>query len=266
MNNSHSLQLLQKRELHVLQAFHDFCEAHQLTYFLTSGTLLGAIRHQGFIPWDDDVDVLMPRQDYENFIALFLQQQEKQLPLKLATPEHTLNYYVPCVKLFDSRFPMQEPNLRKACQLGPWIDIFPLDNMSNDYKKAVKLFNHIKQWRRVCEYKRLQKSFTYKKLKSILQYVYFKAVAVFPLSFVLRHINQLSKKYAADTLTTYVCVVVMGSYGLKEIMPRVWFENRELHVFEGKEFYIPNGWHEILTRFYGDYMTPRKHDYVHFDL
>ena len=71
MSRELSLQQLHKIETDVLQVLHDFCEEYNLTYYLFAGTLLGAIRHKGFIPWDDDVDVLMPRSDYEKFLKLF---------------------------------------------------------------------------------------------------------------------------------------------------------------------------------------------------
>lgn len=259
-----SLKKLQKMELEVLQKFHSFCEEHSLTYYLIGGTLLGAIRHKGFIPWDDDIDVVMPRADYEKFIRLFLEKQQEQLPFKLATLANTQNYYQSFAKLFDARFPMIEPQIRIPCPLGPWVDIFPLDNMSDNYNTAVRFFRYMTLWRKMRGWK--VALFNKLTLKDFVRRFLALCLAPFPRTWLISQLDKRAKRYAGASLSKYVCVVTMGTYGLKEIMPREWFEGRELHSFEDKQFYIPSGSHHILTNLYGDYMTPRKPVYIHFDI
>lgn len=251
-----SLEKLHNTELEVLQKFHDFCELHSLTYYLVYGTLLGAIRHNGFIPWDDDVDVGMPREDYEKFIKLFLAESNKHLPFKLAIPSNTPNYYLPFAKLFDSRFPISESKTRKPCLLGPWIDIFPLDNMPEDYTKATKLFRHVKKINKLNSIRNVKSSSN--GIKRILRESMAAILRLLPREYLLNELNYISSRYHSDTFSKYVCVVVLGVYGTKEIMPSVWFQNRELHHFENRKFYIPTRYHDILTNLYGDYMTPIK--------
>lgn len=263
MEQKLSLEQLHHIELEILQEFHNFCEEHALTYYLIGGTLLGAIRHKGFIPWDDDIDVVMPRNDYEKFLTLF-EHDNKISHLKLAFLGHTPNYYCPTAKVFDSRFEMHESNIRITCPLGPWIDVFPLDNMSDDYRAAVALFKKISFWNHLkCGKTLLHNKKTFKeRIKKLIS----KCLFCIPLSYILEKINTTSRYYASNSFTKYVCVVTVGTYGLKEIMPREWFEKRELHVFEDRKFYIPTQYHNILTNLYGDYMTPRKPAYVHFDM
>ena len=263
METKLSLKELQHIELEVLRSFHVFCEENKLTYYLTAGTLLGAIRHNGFIPWDDDIDIVMPRPDYERFLQLF-EQKNTVSYLKLATPKNTPNYYVPMAKLFDSRFGMEEPNLRFPCPLGPWIDIFPLDNMGNEYEEAVSFFKKVGVWR-VLRCLRMLPS-QRKGLRRFARNCVTAVLSILPSAYFLNKINQVSRQYEDAHFTKYVCVVCMAGYGLKELFEGVWYQKRELHAFGPYQFYIPCGWHKILTRFYGDYMTPRKRDYVHFDL
>ncbi len=259
-----SLQELQRVELELLEVFHNFCEQNHLTYYLTAGTLLGAVRHNGFIPWDDDVDVLMPRPDYEKFLELF-EQKNTCSHLKLATPTNTPNYYTPMAKLVDSRFSMEEPHLRLPCPLGPWIDIFPLDNMGDDYKTAWRLYHRVGIWRKIRPWRLLPPSS--RGIRYALRRCVTAVLDLVPSASFLNQINKASRRYESSAFTKYVCVVSFPGYGLKEIMESSIYQTRQLHQFEGKQFYIPAGWKEILTRFYGaDYMTPRKLARIHFEL
>ncbi len=263
MKSNLSLKELQHIELEVLQEFHVLCEENKLTYYLTAGTLLGAVRHNGFIPWDDDVDVLMPRTDYERFLQIF-EQKNKASYIKLATPSNTNNYYTPMAKMYDTRFQMEEPHLRSSCPLGPWIDIFPLDNMGNDYKTALHLYKKVGIWRRLRALRFLptKRHGILRLIRNCITFV----LDFIPSSYFLNKINQVSRRYEDRQYTQYVGVMSLPGYGLKEIMEKNIYADRELHIFENKQFYIPIGWHEILTRFYGDYMTPRRRDYIHFEL
>lgn len=253
MTKKLSVEELHHTELEIMQEFHNFCEKNSLTYYLIGGTLLGAIRHKGFIPWDDDIDVVMPREDYEKFISIF-EQNNTNKHLKLATPQLTPNYHVPTIKLFDSRWTMEERNLRRPCPLGPWIDIFPLDNMSDDYEKATKLFWRVAKVRRLNVCRNMKPA--HKKLNNLIREPLAFILGFLPRTYLLNKLNKLASCYQSSEFSKYVCVVVLGTYGIKEIMPSQWFANRELHVFEDRKFYIPKGYHNILTNLYGDYMTP----------
>ena len=263
MSTQFSLEELHNVELAVLQEFHNFCEKYHLTYYLQAGTLLGAIRHNGFIPWDDDVDVAMPRSDYNKFLQLF-PKHNKLTYLKLADI-NTPNYYLPIAKLYDERFRLEELNLRHSCVLGPWIDIFPLDNMSNNINTAVNFFNQVALWRRLNNFKavnyRSKKRFRYyiRRFVTVL-------LSVIPQRWLLRIIDNKSQRYKSETLTKYICAVGSTSFGSDKIMKSEWFEAKHLHSFEDRKFYIPNGWHEILTNFYGDYMVlpPIEQRTTHF--
>ena len=124
--NKEEQEKLKQIELNLLVCFKEICEKHKLDYFLTGGTLLGAVRHKGFIPWDDDIDVGMPREDYETFLrvassclpdGIFLQTRKTD-------PEVPFNF----AKLRDSRTTFIETSIKDLdINHGVYIDIFPID-------------------------------------------------------------------------------------------------------------------------------------------
>jgi len=120
---------LQKRLLVILKVFAQVCEKHNLRYFLNGGTCLGAIRHKGFIPWDDDVDVMMPREDYEKFLTL--QDEFKGTPYFIQSWKSDRHYIYGFTKLRDSSSTFIEDFYKNhRINHGIWIDIFPIDGMS----------------------------------------------------------------------------------------------------------------------------------------
>ena len=120
---------LQKRLLVILKEFARVCGKHNLRYFLNGGTCLGAIRHKGFIPWDDDVDVMMPREDYEKFLTL--QYEYEGTPYFIQSWKSDPRYTYGFAKLRDSSTTFIEDFYRNhRINHGVWIDIFPLDGMA----------------------------------------------------------------------------------------------------------------------------------------
>ncbi len=253
MSQALSLQQLQQIETDVLQVLHDFCEEHHLTYYLFAGTLLGAIRHNGFIPWDDDVDVLMPRPDYEKFLKLF-PKHNKLAHIGLATKE-TPYFHLDIAKIYDKRWEVSEQCVRIPCPLGPWVDIFPLDNMGDNPQAVRKLYKQVKFWE-AFKYWKMQKA-PVKNFKHIMRELLLRPGLFFiPSHVLLNKIDKVAQQYASENFTKYVFNVTHTPYPPEKAMLSEWFSGKELHTFEGYQFYIPSGWHEILKNFYGDYMTP----------
>lgn len=135
---STSIELLHSVQLDMLVKFDKFCAENNLTYFLDSGTALGAVRHGGFIPWDDDVDVGMPREDYNKLLKL----GESGLPdnLLVQTYKNDQGYWMPFAKirLKDTFFPEVKIDVTKMKYQGIYIDVFPFDKVPDNESLAVK--------------------------------------------------------------------------------------------------------------------------------
>lgn len=136
-----SNQELQKRLLEMMHWFHSFCVNNNLRYYALGGTMLGAARHQGFIPWDDDLDIGMPRKDYDTLSALLQNHPDDRYVLE--TPNFFASDYNYCFsKLYDTQTTLVE-HLRRQIKRGIFIDIFPLDGMGNTEQESRNNFRKI---------------------------------------------------------------------------------------------------------------------------
>ena len=130
---------LKQIEFELLCKFHELCEKLNLRYSLGGGTLLGAIRHKGYIPWDDDIDVMMPRPDYNKFIGYCINNQTE---FKLKCYETDKNYVDLSAKIYNPNTILEENDvLEENEKFGVYIDIFPVDGLGNTYKEAKKAFS-----------------------------------------------------------------------------------------------------------------------------
>lgn len=140
---SFDVEQYKKQALRILEVFDSFCSANGLRYSIAYGTMLGAIRHKGFIPWDDDVDVMMPRPDYDRFIKL----TKKGLAngYKVISLYNCKNYYLKWAKIIDNNTTLIETFNHKDCILGTFIDVFPIDGLDNNIIIADKSYHSVKK-------------------------------------------------------------------------------------------------------------------------
>lgn len=131
---------LQKKLLEMLTWLTSFIEDNNLRYFVIGGTFLGAVRHKGFIPWDDDVDIALPRPDYQKLIQLLSVKKDKYV---IEYPDNkTKDYPYNIAKVYDTTTTMVE-SLRINVVRGVYIDVFPLDGLGNTYEDALKNYRKI---------------------------------------------------------------------------------------------------------------------------
>lgn len=256
--------------LEMLQWFHRQCEKNGLRYYIVGGTMLGAIRHQGFIPWDDDIDVAMPRKDYMAFVQKY--SKESHTPYIVEYPQDSnLDYSYVFAKIYDTRTYLVE-HLRHFVKRGLYIDVFPLDGIGDTCEVAYKNYQPILRNLRLhdmitCAFRNNRK--WYKNLSIIF------GRGISPLfvseRFLNNKINYLCAQRDFDRCE-YVGNLV-GNWGIKEIMPRSFFGMPKKYVFEGISVLGVENPDEYLKALYNDYMTlppmekrASHHDYVEFDL
>ena len=250
--NLRKLQLLQ---LDIANAIKELCESNGIPYFLIGGTLLGAIRHKGFIPWDDDFDVGMLREDYERFIKIAEEKLDKK-KFFLETWDTEKGYGFPFakVKLNGTRYP--ERNAPKSVHQGIFVDVFPIDTAAPTKRKRLLQLAVFQVTYKFYIYKKGYVPRVLYNKKSNVKWIVAKimgAVAHLVPDSVLKNIISKSLKFYNLSSGT-VAVNLLGAYGYKETCSKEGLVETIKVPFEDTEFAIPKGYIEYLTNMYGDYM------------
>lgn len=238
----------QKRiELEILASFDAFCRLHDLQYQIAFGTLLGAIRHEGFIPWDDDIDIVMPRNDYERFFCLFRSCNTND-HLKLLSYRDKTSIY-PFFKLVDTRTKVIEISVNPRYTTGVWIDIFPIDGMPCSDKNELFSLNEATLMKYNFVVANPQYGTTpLRRVVKTICYPIAKRIDIYKAAQTLDHAaSQSAIKPSSD-----VGVIVWGS-GPKDRRPYSSLQSIEVQ-FEGLSVLAPAEFDHILTKRYGDYM------------
>ena len=239
-----SLDEMKLIQLDIMDKIHQFCEENYISYCLSHGSLIGAVRHKGFIPWDDDIDIFMKRDDYERFCKEFPLKQT-QYGLEIVNSNTSTYYGRAMSKVFDIRTTLIEPNYIGDDNIGVNIDIWPLDGVPEESKRE----RHIRkiEFRQKLLYGRIVKVSACNGLpKKILHFL------LLPLSskYLVQQIIKLQKEYPYNSSEFVSCYV--DPY--KRVFRRDWFSERELVPFEDRKYYIPGNANDVLTTLYGDYM------------
>ena len=245
-------QRLKNIELEMLKKFVEICERLNLRYYLIGGSLLGAIRHRGFIPWDDDIDVGMPRKDYEKFIK----EAQNYLPeyyfvQNRKTDPELLNNYT---KIRDSRTTFIETRVKhRKINHGVFIDVFPIDFYPDTKIKQICF-----DLKKILQKYRLRGAFIIPEESKHAAHAEFFARAfslllriIYPTTTsVLNAQDKLYKKEKHSTLIANLC----GSWGKREILQASWMNETCDVEFEGMKLKAPKEYDKYLKQVYGNYM------------
>ena len=250
------LKVFQQEQIKILEEIHALCTKNKLTYYIICGTALGAVRHGGFIPWDPDIDIAMPREDYDRFVNHDWQQMDAKY--RCVSLKDYKNYVSPhaIVYLKNSKLTKHKPDYfrEELRPVGIYLDVMPLDVAPmdvSDQERQAKAIARIKFFRKFKLYS-LGKSHSNKKqlLRLILD------IFLWPVT--MQYFNKKLEKeitrYSKDKTSTLWCSMTSHYSYRKQCMPRSMYGTPTLIKFEGIEVYGPEQMTDYLTRIYGDYM------------
>lgn len=253
IDNKYGIREIQEKLIGILMYFKKFCEENNLTFVLAGGTCLGAVRHQGMIPWDDDVDVFMLRKDYEKLEELWAENADIER-FSCVRSDDKINIHHSVIEIKDNNTTfINYHNENNDIHQGIMIDVIPLDDVAAN---PIKRFLQIPYAMMFC-------CFNFQRLpahKSKLMYNMTKVALSIVKSKKTRY--RIWKKcedrmIALGTKSSgEVASFVEGLTIIRQKFPKEWFENPEYLMFEGVEMPVPRNYDKWLTVSYGDYMKP----------
>ena len=244
---------LREIQLEILKYVDRFCKQHKIEYFLCAGTLIGAIRHKGYIPWDDDIDICMKREQYEAFFKAFnsFDNGEYKAVELCIDP----NYYCTFGKVYNDKTSLREET-ESDFEIGVNIDIFPLDSLPQ-YSLMTKVdLLRIRVLQRIRSLKTIKPNMRRSRAKNLLLKVGSFILKPFSVkNLMMKEIKIATKYNSKSDSPRYLLDCDMLRYGLTKIYKYSDFDKSAEAEFEGCNFPVPTGYDNALRCIYGDYMT-----------
>lgn len=236
-------------QIDILDVVSSFCDDNHIKYWIDSGTLLGAVRHKGYIPWDDDIDIGMLRPDFDKFMIAFNANRNDKY--KFVSGEITDDFNAAHGKVLDTSTILYEPDIN-GFKLAVNIDVFVYDNAPDDDKLVKKMFDKRDFYRFLSEYRylgRINENNTF--AQRIIKRVFFFFLHLFPKDHFVKKMARNARRYQN------VRTPRIGNFtAYSRTVCRVdAFDNTIPMEFEGKVYQAPKGWDDMLKAMFGDYMT-----------
>ena len=240
----------------VLAFYSELCKKHGLRYFIAYGSAIGAIRHKGIIPWDDDIDVVMPRPDFERLVEICRTTDLGNY--ELMTPYDTPRYYMPFAKMCNKNTTLLESE-EYHCVLGMYIDIFVYDGMSNDMDVARNMLRQYrKYWNRFTvassyySWQKIKAKLGRGEIKDLIHYFILSLNRKYFRNKFLQKIHDTVHAFDYDSCETII--KYPPGYGEREVIPKAMIEESIEVPFENLKVTIQKEYDTMLRRYFGDYM------------
>lgn len=257
MANLSHLSDLQRAELVVFKEFIKICDKHNITYYITGGTLLGSIRHNGFIPWDDDIDIAMTRKEYNRFVEVANELPETMYLSQLDTPGHV--WLVPRIIDKNTSFFLNNPTEKK--QIGAWMDILIIDGVPNPGTLKFKWFGVKYLFARMLyQFSNFSTAVNMNKKRPWHESLAIKFAKFTHIEKILnpircgRFYDRICRQYDLDKCE--YGAPLSGAMQLREAVDKSWFGQGKKYPFEDITVTGVDEADKYLTYIYGDYMTP----------
>lgn len=249
-----TLDQIKDCETNILSTFADFCDKNNLRYYLSYGTLIGAVRHHGFIPWDDDIDVEMPRSDYNKLIEILSNQNNLITEnIELKTP-FSKNYQYPFAKVIDNTTFVQEITMKKKYKTSVWIDIFPLDNIPDSPREAEKFIKKAKKMSKYYFYT-IERKYSGQDLIGKIKFNTIRMILT-PIYTIInqkQRINHFAQRYSSQNTQRFT-ELIANNYAELSIRDNTYLTQTEIQ-FENKMYTTFANYDKFLNNYYGDYMV-----------
>ena len=266
------LKKLQKSCIDILKDVAEICDDNDLSYFLCAGSLLGAVRHKGFIPWDDDIDIMMPRRDYDRLIEIANNNLESNHRLTHYSLEKDISKVnAHHIQVIDTDIRLLREWTVNRKEIHCWIDIFPIDGMPKGRLAGLIHYYHFKFWKYLYQLSRFEDCVNVVRDRPRYQIALLNVLKKFnPFHMLdsveaLYKMEKIAKEYDRDE-SDHVCIFY-GLHNKKEILKTEWFAEKKKLKFEDDSFWGPVRYDDFLRNYYGDYMTiPKEEDRSSHDL
>lgn len=233
--------------MELLERFVDFCQENQLTYYLAYGTCLGAVRHKGMIPWDDDIDVSMPRPDYNRMLEI---ARKRELPFCVLAQENTPGYPQYFAKVSDRNTVLTSMYMEDIDGLGAFVDVFPMDEIYLTEKHIKKLKRQELSLTKMMALSRMKTMWpTGNIAKAVVKYVLFQYAKMRGYAYWQAKLNDALKTATSHRETKRMCYAIGDS-----VLDGSLFGTGTMLRFGAREYNCPEKTAEYLTELYGDYM------------
>lgn len=265
-----NIEKIHEVDLNIVKEVVRICEEEGLIYYMSGGTLLGAVRHHGFIPWDDDIDLAMPRDDYEKFLKIAPKLLPENIQIVNYRTDTKYQYYITRVRDIDTV--VEEIRIGNDYRYtNASIDIFPLDGTPNSlWKRKIYFF-------RVMTHRALM-SLCYKdsidrsRKRGKVEKIFLAFMEKLPIEKIFDpykekcKIDKMMRRYKVDESDNIGCL--MGAYRTNQIVPKCYFGKGKMYQFETITLRGPELYDKYLTQMYGDYMKlpPKEFQKVHFKI
>ena len=243
---------IQAMQLELMKKLHAYLTEKGIPYYMIAGSALGALRHGGFIPWDDDIDIQMPRPDYERFLSYLI---EHPCPhLKVFNHKYVKGYPLGISRIADMRYKIEENILKGHCDMGIFVDVYPIDGLADSYEGAKNAYALTDRPRanllRIID--KEQCKIKFKQLFSDPKY--FISNIILRLKGLAKIQMELEETASSISFENSKYVGIPNWNWIQLVYKKEWYENFIKVPFEDSEFFISKFYDDILRAEYGDYM------------